>query len=125
MQDNRIPVPKDDRFMVELIRQIDQLPTPASLSGRDEDRIKENMRILEAIRTVLKKRCRRQALLALLLNAVLLAVAYAVVFMLVLPEVSYASPAVQTLMTWRYTILGVFSLGILAYSLYRAGLYWI
>lgn len=33
---NRPSVPGDDGFMEELLRQIDQLPVPASLSGKDD-----------------------------------------------------------------------------------------
>ena len=35
MQENRIPLPKDCAFMDELVRQINLLPTPASLADRD------------------------------------------------------------------------------------------
>lgn len=46
IKDNRIPVPKDDRFMSELIRQIDLLPQPAALNGSEEERLKPKSRCI-------------------------------------------------------------------------------
>lgn len=123
MQDNKIQVPEDDAFIADLVRQIDLLPVPASLRGTDEERIQENMRILSLIRERLRKRCRRQAAKALLLNAVLSIIMFAVVYFLVNPQMPYSSPVIQFVITWRYMFLGAFSLGILAFSLSRTGLF--
>lgn len=123
LQDNKIQVPEDDAFIADLVRQIDLLPVPASLRGTDEERIQENMRILSLIREMLRKRCRRQALMALLLNAVLSIIMFAVVYFLVNPQMPYSSPVIQFVITWRYMFLGAFSLGILAFSLSRTGLF--
>lgn len=123
LQDNKIQVPEDDAFIADLVRQIDLLPVPASLRGTDEERIQENMRILSLIREMLRKRCRRQALMALLLNAVLSIIMFAALYFLVNPQMPYSSPVIQFVITWRYMFLGVFSLGILAFSLSRTGLF--
>lgn len=123
LQDNKIQVPEDDAFIADLVRQIDLLPVPASLRGIDEERIQENMRILSLIREMLRKRCRRQALMALLLNAALSIIMFAALYFLVNPQMPYSSPVIQFVITWRYMFLGAFSLGILAFSLSRTGLF--
>lgn len=123
LQDNKIQVPDDDAFIADLVRQIDLLPVPASLRGTDEERIQENMRILSLIREMLRKRCRRQALMALLLNAALSIIMFAAIYFLVNPQMPYSSPVIQFVITWRYMFLGAFSLGILAFSLSRTGLF--
>lgn len=123
LQDNKIQVPEDDAFIADLVRQIDLLPVPASLRGTDEERIQENMRILSLIREMLRKRCRRQALMALLLNAALSIIMFAALYFLVNPQMPYSSPVIQFVITWRYMFLGAFSLVILAFSLSRTGLF--
>lgn len=123
LQDNKIQVPEDDAFIADLVRQIDLLPVPASLRGTDEERIQENMRILSLIREMLRKRCRRQAAKTLLLNAVLSMIMFAAIYFLVNPQMPYSSPVIQFVITWRYMFLGAFSLGILAFSLSRTGLF--
>ena len=123
LQDNKIQVPEDDAFIADLVRQIDLLPVPASLRGTDEERIQENMRILSLIREMLRKRCRRQALMALLLNAALSIIMFAALYFLVNPQIPYSSPVIQFVITWRYMFLGAFSLVILAFSLSRTGLF--
>ena len=110
IQDNRITVPKDDSFMKELVRQMELLPTPASLNGNDEEKIQENLRILSLIRQALKKRHRRQAVKTLILNAVLCVIMIAGVYFFVEP-------------IWKYIILGVSGLVTLAFSLSRNGLF--
>lgn len=123
LQDNKIQVPEDDAFIADLVRQIDLLPVPASLRGTDEERIQENMRILSLIREMLRKRCRRQALMALLLNAALSIIMFAALYFLVNPQMPYSSPVIQFVITWRYMFMGALSLGILAFSLSRTGLF--
>ena len=123
LQDNKIQMPEDDAFIADLVRQIDLLPVPASLRGTDEERIQENMRILSLIREMLRRRCRRQALMALLLNAALSIIMFAALYFLVNPQMPYSSPVIQFVITWRYMFLGAFSLGILAFSLSRTGLF--
>lgn len=123
LQVNKIQVPEDDAFIADLVRQIDLLPVPASLRGTDEESIQENMRILSLIREMLRKRCRRQALMALLLNAALSIIMFAALYFLVNPQIPYSSPVIQFVITWRYMFLGALSLVILAFSLSRTGLF--
>ena len=112
MQDNRISVPQDDAFMEELVRQINLLPTPASLSGRDS--IQDNLRILQTIRIAMKKRHRRQALLLALTDIAICAAIFFVGHLLIPSTAS--SPALQLLITWRYLILGLMSLSVVIAS---------
>lgn len=110
MHDNRIPVPKDDKFMSDLIRQIDLLPTPASFNGDKED----SMRIVQAIRTVLRKRYRRQALKALVMNAV---VFLGFVFIMLSVEQTEYSPVCQFITKWSYALMGFLGVCSVAISL--------
>ena len=116
MQDNRISVPQDDAFMEELVRQIDLLPTPASLSGTDS--IQENLRILQTIRMAVKKRHRRQALLLVLTDIAICAAIFLVGHIL-LPTTA-SSSVLQFLITWRYLILGLMSLAVVCMSFKNA-----
>lgn len=70
MQENRIPVPKDAAFMNDLIRQINLLPVPAGLAG-DDDRIRENIRMVKTILDSIKRHNRKQALILALVNMIL------------------------------------------------------
>ena len=114
MQDHRIPVPKDDRFMDELVRQIDLLPVPASLSGRDEEKLNESLRIVGLIRATFRRRYRRQALLLVLADIAICAAIFLVGHLL-LPATA-SSPVLQFLITWRYLILGLMSLSVVIAS---------
>lgn len=122
MQDNRIQVPKDDRFMEDLIRQINLLPVPASFDGSSEDRIMENQRLLEMIRQAMKRRYRRQALVTLLLDVAIMSALFMAVYLFVMPQMPYSSPVVQALIQWRYALLGVVGLGVLSFSMSKTGL---
>lgn len=121
IQDNKIPVPKDEAFMADLVRQIDLLPVPASLNGVDEERIQENLRILALIREMLRKRYRRQAAKTLIIDIVLCAILFVVVYFL-LPRFSEGSSAVQFLLTWKNLIFSTMCLGVLAFTFSRTGM---
>lgn len=69
MQENKIPVPGDDAFMADLIRQIDALPVPASLAGSDAD-VHENIRKVKEIYQGQAKCRRRRAVIASLVSIV-------------------------------------------------------
>lgn len=110
MQDHRIPVPKDDRFMDELVRQIDLLPVPASLSGRDEEKLNESLRIVGLIRATFRRRYRRQALLLVLADIAICAAIFLIGHLL-LPATA-SSPVIELIITWRYLLLGLMSLSV-------------
>ena len=113
MQDHRIPVPKDDRFMDELVRQIDLLPVPASLSGRDEEKLNESLRIVGLIRATFRRRYRRQALLLVLADIAICAAIFLIGYLL-LPAT--ASSPVLEIITWRCLLLGLMSLSVVIAS---------
>ena len=117
MQDHRIPVPKDDRFMDELVRQIDLLPVPASLSGRDEEKLNESLRIVGLIRATFRRRYRRQALAVLIADIVICSVICLVGYLVLTPEMT-STPVLQFLYTWRYLFIGIINVGLL-FFLYR------
>ena len=112
MQDNRISVPQDDAFMEELVRQINLLPTPASLS--ETDTIQDNLRILQTVRMAMKKRHRRQALL-LVLADIAICTAIFLIGHLLLPATA-SSPVLELIITWRYLLLGLMSLSVVIAS---------
>lgn len=121
IQDNKIPVPKDEAFMADLVRQIDLLPVPASLSGADEERIQENLRILCLICEAIRKRYRRQAIKTLAIDLVLCIVLFIAVY-LFLPQFSADSSVVQFILAWKNLIFGVMCLGALAFSFTQTGI---
>lgn len=114
MQDHRIPVPKDDRFMDELVRQIDLLPVPASLSGRNEEKLNESLRIVGLIRATFRRRYRRQALLLVLADIAICAAIFLIGHLL-LPATA-SSPVLELIITWRYLLLGLMSLSVVIAS---------
>lgn len=117
MKDNRISVPKDDRFMSDLLKQIELLPVPASLDSNEKNRILENMRLVEIIRLTLKKYYRRQAITALLIDIVLCLVLFLATYILISPDMMSGSPVLEFLYSWRYLIAGSLSIGIIVFSI--------
>lgn len=119
MQDNRIPVPKDERFMADLVRQIDLLPIPASLDGDADDIRQENIRLVRQIMEALRRRYRRQAWLTALCSVTVCVLLVLCLFFLIGFDAPSASPVMQLLHTWRYLLLGLATLIILALTLSR------
>lgn len=123
MQKNRIPVPKDDRFMKDLIRQMDLLPTPAAFGSEEDARIQENIRLVRMIRQALKKHCRRQFVETVVLNILLCAVLALAAFLSVNVASGSDSPALQFILEWRYLLVGLLCTGSLLISLSRTDLF--
>lgn len=114
MQEHKIPVPKDDKFMADLVRQIDLLPVPASLSGRDEEKMNENLRIVGLIRATFRKRYRRQALAVLIADIVICSFICLIGYLVLTPEMT-ATPVLQFISTWRYLFVGIINAGLLLF----------
>lgn len=114
MQDHKIPVPKDDKFMADLVRQIDLLPVPAALSGRDEEKMNENLRIVGLIRETFRKRYRRQALAVLIADIVICSFICLIGYLVLTPEVT-ATPVLQFISAWRYLFVGIINAGLLLF----------
>ena len=120
MQENRIPVPKDGAFMDELVRQINQLPVPASLSDRDA-RIKENLSMLSAVMQAVRKHNRRQMLLLALVNVIICIPVFCAGYFFITPQyLTGGSLIVALILQWRYALTGFICLAVLAATVSRS-----
>ena len=114
MQENRIPVPKDNAFMDELVRQINQLPVPASLSDRDA-RIKENLSMLSAVMEVVRKHNRKQMLLLALVNVIICIPVFCAGYFFITPQyLTGGSLIVALILQWRYALTAFICIAVLA-----------
>ena len=106
IQENSIPVPKNDAFMDELVRQINLLPTPASLAGR-ELRIQENMRMLTAVMEVVRKHNRKQVILLAIVNVIICIPIFCAGYFFITPQfLTGGSLLIALILQWRYALLG-------------------
>ena len=122
VQENRIPVPKDSAFMDELVRQINLLPTPASLANRDV-RIQENLRILNAVMEAVRKHNRKQILLLALVNVIICISIFIAGYFLLTPQILTGdSAAVTYMIQWRHVLLGFICLAAIAVTVSRSDL---
>ena len=113
MQQNRIAIPKDDAFMKDLVRQINLLPVPAAF---ENESVAESLRLVHVIRTILKKRARKQVLYLLPVMIVTVAV--------LLVAVSFLPPAseydvIDFICTWKYPLLGLTGTMVLVVSIFH------
>lgn len=109
IRDNMPQVKGNDRFMDELVRQIELLPVPASLAGKSEEEIRSAVDLIWATARKIKRRNRIKALSVTFLSIICLAVLLAVYYMV---------PQVHELVAQNYVyILASFSAVILAAAL--------
>ena len=109
IRDNMPQVKGNDRFMDELVRQIELLHVPASLAGKSEEEIRSAVDLIWATARKIKRRNRIKALSVTFLSIICLAVLLAVYYMV---------PQVHELVAQNYVyILAAFSAVILAAAL--------
>ena len=114
IQENRIPLPKNSSFMDELVRQINLLPTPASLTER-EARIQENMRMLTAVMEAVRKHNRKQILLLALVNVIICMPIFCAGYFFITPQfLAGDSMIIALILQWRYALLGFICIAVLA-----------
>ena len=114
IQENRIPLPKNSAFMDELVRQINLLPTPASLTER-EARIQENMLLLTAVMEAVRKHNRKQILLLALVNVIICMPIFCAGYFFITPQfLAGDSIVIALILQWRYALLGFICIAVLA-----------
>lgn len=114
IQENRIPLPKNSAFMDELVRQINLLPTPASLTER-EAKIQENMRMLTAVMEAVRKHNRKQILLLALVNVIICMPIFCAGYFFITPQfLAGDSIVIVLILQWRYALLGFICIAVLA-----------
>lgn len=120
MQENRIPVPKDGAFMEELMRQINLLPTPASLT-ESEAKIQENMRMLTAVMEAVRKHNRRQILLLALVNVIICIPIFCAGYFFITPQfLTGDSMIIALILQWRHALLGFICLAAIGATVSQA-----
>ena len=120
IQENRIPLPKNTAFMDELVRQINLLPTPASLTER-EARIQENMRMLTAVMEAVRKHNRKQLLLLALVNVIICMPIFCAGYFFITPQFLTGDSIIVALtLQWRYALLGFICIAVLAVTVSRS-----
>ena len=120
IQENRIPLPKNNSFMDELVRQINLLPTPASLTER-EAKIQENMRMLTAVMEAVRKHNRKQLLLLALVNVIICIPVFCAGYFFITPQfLTGGSLLIALILQWRYALLGFICIAVLAVTVSRS-----
>ena len=120
VQENGIPVPKDSAFMDELVRQINLLPTPASLANRDA-RIQENIRMLTAVMEAVRKHNRKQILLLALVNVIICIPIFCAGYFLITPQfLTGDSIVIALILQWRHALIGFVCIAAFAATFSRS-----
>lgn len=120
IQENRIPLPQDSAFMDELVRQINLLPTPASLADRDA-KVRENIGMLTAIMDTVREHNRKQTLRLALVNVIISISVFIAGYFLITPRIlTGGSAAVMFILQWRHVLMGFVCLAALAATASRA-----
>lgn len=120
---NRPSVPEDDGFMEDLVRQIDLLPVPASLSGGDDNVFRE--KILERIKELadMKKKSGRRRAVAVAAVSVLCAFISLALLSLFPGMKTQAAEYAYLIDMCRYVAAGLTALCVLAVAVRRGDLY--
>lgn len=120
---NRPSVPEDDGFMEDLVRQIDLLPVPASLSGGDDNVCRE--KILERIKELadMKKKSGRRRAVAVAAVSVLCAFISLALLSLFPGMKTQAAEYAYLIDMCRYVAAGLTALCVLAVAVRRGDLY--
>lgn len=120
IKDNSIPVPKDDGFMNDLIRQIDLLPVPSAFWSEEEERLQKNILLVKMIREALRKHNRRQAVKMVVMNVLIAATLFAAA--LFIPKTESEMQLLQFCPFWRYLAAGITTVCTLLISITKTDL---
>lgn len=105
MQENKIHSADSKEFMEELIRQMDLLPTPASMSAEDGGMAE----LILEFKKRLKRYYRRCAILTISLDCIICVVLFALAFLIGVSKLTLIAA-------------GVLSVGVVAWTLSRSPL---
>ena len=120
IKDNSIPVPKDDGFMNDLIRQIDLLPVPSAFWSEEEERLQKNILLVKMIREALRKHNRHQAVKMVVMNVLIAATLFAAA--LFIPETESEMQFLQFCPFWRSLAAGITTVCTLLISITKTDL---
>ncbi len=117
---NRPSVPGDDGFMEDLVRQIDLLPVPASLNGKDDAACQEKiLKIMDM--SAKKKESDRHAIAVASVSVICAVLSLALISLL--PEVKVQAPEYESIfVVLRYMVAGAVGLFVMALSVRRSNL---
>ena len=118
---NRPSVPVDDGFMEDLVRQIDLLPVPASLSGKDDAACQEKILKIMDMSAKKKESDRRHAIDVASVSVICAVLSLALISLL--PEVKVQAPEYESVfVVLRYMVAGAVGLFVMAVSVRRSNL---
>lgn len=118
---NRPSVPVDDGFMEDLVRQIDLLPVPASLNGKDDAACQEKILKIMDMSAKKKESDRRHAIAVATVSVICAVLSLALISLL--PEVKVQAPEYESVfVVLRYMVAGAVGLFVMAVSVRRSNL---
>ena len=118
---NRPSVPVDDGFMEDLVRQIDLLPVPAFLSGKDDAACQEKILKIMDMSAKKKESDRRHAIAVATVSVICAVLSLALISLL--PEVKVQAPEYESVfVVLRYMVAGAVGLFVMAVSVRRSNL---
>ena len=118
---NRPSVPVDDGFMEDLVRQIDLLPVPASLNGKDDAACQEKILKIMDMSAKKKESDRRHAIAVASVSVICAVLSLALISLL--PVVKVQAPEYESIfVVLRYMVAGAVGLFVMAVSVRRSNL---